>query len=135
MTLPTAGNQLFSGISTLEQALDYHLDRGIVLNSNVANVDTPGYQPVDLGFLPSPTPGPVPLLATDPGHIDPDARPAMMVPFSDPIISPGNDQNAVDMDRELAKTAANTIRYNIATELAARRLGMLKYAAGDGSGG
>ena len=130
----STSSQLFAGLSTLEQAMDYHLDRQIMLNSNVANVDTPGYQPVDLGFLAMPKPGPVSLEATDPAHIDPEARPAMMVPFTDPIVSPGNDMNGVDMDRELAKQAANTIRYDTAVEITSRRLAMLKYAAGDGLG-
>lgn len=128
---------LFSGISTLEQSLDYHLDRQVMLTANVANVDTPGYRPVDLGFLPPPLPEPggVLLARTTPGHIDPRDRPALLMPYEDPAASPGNDQNAVDMDRELAKVAANTMRYETASELVARRLASLRYAAGDGLSG
>lgn len=128
-------NDLFSGISTLEQSLDYHLDRQVMLTANVANVDTPGYRPVDLGLLPPPPPGQVLLARTDPGHIDPQARPALLMPYEDPSPTPGNDQNAVDLDRELAKVAANTMRYETASELVARRMGMLRYAASDGLSG
>jgi flagellar basal-body rod protein FlgB len=133
-------NDIFSGVSTLETSLDYHLDRQVMLTANVANVDTPGYRPVDLGLLPPPAPpargsGEVLLARTDPGHIDPQARPAMLMPYEDPSPSPGNDQNAVDLDRELAKVAANTLRYETASELVARRMGMLRYAIGDGLSG
>jgi flagellar basal-body rod protein FlgB len=129
---------LFSGISSLEQSLDYHLDRQVMLTANVANVDTPGYRPVDLGLLPPPPPPPgggMLLARTAPGHIDPQVRPALLLPFEDPAASPGNDQNAVDLDRELAKVAANTMRYETASELVARRMASLRYAAGDGLSG
>jgi flagellar basal-body rod protein FlgB len=130
-------SNIFSGISTLEQSLDYHLDRQVMLTANVANVDTPGFRPTDLGFLPSPAeaPGQILLARTQPGHIDPQARPALLLPYEDPATSPGNDQNAVDLDRELAKVAANTMRYETASELVARRLASLRYAAGDGLSG
>lgn len=125
---------LFSGLATLQESLDYHQDRQVMLDSNIANADTPGYRPVDLGFLPPPPPGTLGLDRTDGAHLDPRDRPALLVPFEDPSPAPGNDLNAVDMDRELAKVAANTIRYETAAEIAARRLGLLKYAAGDGTG-
>lgn len=128
-------NDIFSGVGTLLQSLDYHQDRQTMLSSNIANVDTPGYRPVDLGFLPAQRTGfGLQLTRTTGGHIDPAQGPARMVPFEDPSQSPGNDQNAVDLDRELAKLAANTLRYEGAAELMARRLGTLKYAAGDGVG-
>jgi flagellar basal-body rod protein FlgB len=126
---------LFAGVSMLGQALDYHLDRQVMLNANIANVDTPGFRPLDLGFVP-PSPqqkdGALLLARTAEGHIDPAAGPALLVPFEDPSPSPDNDQNAVDMDRELAKIAANTMRYETAAELMSRRMGLLRYAAGDG---
>jgi flagellar basal-body rod protein FlgB len=128
-------NQLFSGVANLEQALTYHLDRQVMLTANVANVDTPAYQPVDLGFVPPLEKGLVQLERTDTGHLDPLDGPPLLVPFLDPSPSPGNDLNAVDLDRELAKVAANTVRYETAAELMQRRLGLLRYAAGDGATG
>ena len=127
-------NDLFSGISTLEQSLDYHLDRQVMLTERSANVDTPGHRPVD-GLLPPPPPGQVLLARMVPGHIDPQARPALLMPYEDPSPTPGNDQNAGDLDRELAKVAAHTMCYETASELVARRMGMLRYAASDGLSG
>lgn len=131
----TSMTDVFSGVVTLEGALDYHLQRQVVLNSNIANVDTPGYKPFDLGLTPSVPVGNLGLMRTSEGHLAPYAPPGVMVPYTDATQTPGNDQNAVDMDRELAKLAANTLRYESASELISRRLGMLKYAAGDGTGG
>ncbi|MCS6915109.1 MAG: flagellar basal body rod protein FlgB [Myxococcales bacterium] len=124
-------SNLFSGTLRLEQSLDYHQDRHILLTSNIANVDTPGYRPVDLGLVPAPPAGELRLVQTHARHIDPQDHPPLIVPFEDPSPSPGNDQNAVDLDRELVKIAANTIRYETASELVARRLALLRYAAGD----
>ena len=143
---------LFGGVRSLQTAMDYHLDRQVFLNGNIANGNTPGYRPVDLGLLPDETQAPVEpagvgagdvalaslhglgLSRTAPGHLDPARRPALLVPFEDPAQSAGNDLNFVDMDRELAKAGANALRYETAAELMARRLSGLRYAASDGQG-
>lgn len=137
----TAPIDLYSGVRSLEVAMDYHLDRQVLLNSNIANSDTPGYRPLDLGLLPADRPGRGPggepgvlLARTAAEHLGPHGRGALLVPFEDPAASAGNDLNFVDMDRELAKVAANTLRYETAAELMARRLAALRYAAADGIG-
>lgn len=139
----TSSLDLFSGVRSLEVAMDYHLDRQVLLNSNIANSDTPGYRPVDLGLVPADNPlrdplggdaGAVRLSSTAGESLDPASHPALLVPFVDAAESPGNDLNAVDLDRELAKLAANTLRYETAAELMARRMGALRYAAADGVG-
>src|SRR5689334_19405025 len=38
----------FASVSSLQGALDYHMERHNLLVSNIAHVDTPGYRPVDL---------------------------------------------------------------------------------------
>lgn len=126
-------SDLFSGVSSLEQSLHYHMNRQVMLQSNIANVDTPGFRPVDLGLLPPEKGGTLALSRTEEGHIDPKSGPTLLIPFEDPSASPGNDRNEVDLDRELAKLAANTLRYEGAAEIVGRRLGLLRYAAGDGA--
>jgi flagellar basal-body rod protein FlgB len=127
----------FSSIDKLASAMTFHRERHAVLAGNVANVDTPGYRPYDItqhgaagGEL---------ELATSDGvaHMQPGAEPgaAYAKTFDDGGNLAGPDGNAVSMERELAKMDANRTRYATAAELVSRRLAMLKYAAGDGSGG
>ena len=53
--------------------------------------------------------------------------------FDDSPGGPGMDGNTVELERELAKIDANRVRYGTSTELASRRLALLRYAASDGS--
>jgi flagellar basal body rod protein FlgB len=55
--------------------------------------------------------------------------------FDDGGNTAGSDGNAVSLERELAKIDANRVRHSASAELASRRLALLRYAAGDGSGG
>ena len=119
---------------SLGGALSFHRDRQSVLASNVANVDTPGYQPFDLA--PPPDPGdPTALAVTDARHIPVaggqagDAGEPHL--FQDPGEA-GPDGNAVVLERELAKIDANRIRYGANAELVTKRFALLRYAAGDG---
>jgi flagellar basal-body rod protein FlgB len=41
-------SNLFSPVAPLQYALDFHMERHNLLASNLANVDTPRYKPVDL---------------------------------------------------------------------------------------
>jgi flagellar basal-body rod protein FlgB len=105
----------FDDIDRLEQAMTFHRERHAVLAGNVANVDTPGYQPLDLE------------------RIDPlAAGPLRTRAFADPDGSVGPDGNAVSLERELAKIDANRVRYGVSSELVSRRFAILRYAASDG---
>ncbi len=126
---------LFHSIDHLQDALDFHRERHAVLAGNVANVDTPGYEAIDIERA-------SPLLAqagamarTNERHFDlADAGAGAVRTFSDPSASPGADDNAVSVDRELAKLDANRVRYTTSADLASRRLALLRYGAGDGNG-
>jgi flagellar basal-body rod protein FlgB len=129
---------LFRGVEIGHRALDYHLERHNVLAGNVANVDTPGFRPLDLtraeetssAFSAS-------LARTDAGHL----RGGSAIDhggFSvaeEQGIHAGNDENAVSLEHELAKLSANHIRYESAARLVQMQLGQLRYAANDGTGG
>jgi flagellar basal-body rod protein FlgB len=105
---------MFSGVDALEGAMTFHRERHAVLAGNVANVDTPGYQPLDLERAPANADGTTSTVAfVDAG-------------------SPGADGNAVSLERELAKIDANKVRYAASAELASRRLALLRYTVGDG---
>ncbi|MEJ7603808.1 MAG: flagellar basal body protein [Kofleriaceae bacterium] len=120
-----------STVDSLQAALTYHRERHAVLAGNIANLDTPGFKPLDLAR--SPSDSTAVQATTDPAHIalaDSNASPR---PFEDAGALQGPDGNAVALERELAKIDANRTRYATTTELVSRRLALLRYAAGDGT--
>jgi flagellar basal-body rod protein FlgB len=106
-----------STLDTLAQALTYHRERHTVLAGNVANLDTPGYRPLDLARP----------------HEGSGGAPQVITSFDDGGAFQGPDGNAVSLERELAKIDANRTRYNTTAELVSRKIAMLRYAAGDGT--
>lgn len=122
----------FSTIDTMEAALTFHRERHTVLAGNIANLDTPGYKPVDLQRS---TPGDgVALEATQDGHLGgPTSAPSIVQAFADTNQMQSPDGNAVELERELSKIDANRARYAASSELVSRRIALLRYAAGDGT--
>ncbi len=120
-----------STIDSLESALTYHRERHTVLAGNVANLDTPGYRPLDLQRRS--TDGASNLAVTEPGHLASAGPSDLVTSFDDGGSLQGSDGNAVSLERELAKIDANRARYATSAELVSRRLALLRYAAGDGT--
>lgn len=113
----------------METALGFHRERHAVLAGNVANLDTPGYRPLDLVRAAA---SDASLATTNPGHLGGAGAAPLQTTFDDGGALQGADGNAVALERELAKIDANRTRYATTAELISRRLGMLRYAAGDG---
>jgi flagellar basal-body rod protein FlgB len=126
---------LFATIDTLQDAMTFHRERQGVLAGNVANVDTPGYRPLDLERLPAMEgAGGAGLATTNPRHISAgDGVPGAALTFDDAGTTAGADGNAVNLERELAKIDANRTRYTASSELVSRRMALLRYTAGDGN--
>jgi flagellar basal-body rod protein FlgB len=120
-----------STVDTLQAAMTYHRERHTVLAGNVANLDTPGYRPVDLDRRPAADPGE--LAVTHEGHIASPATTDFVTSFDDGGRLQSPDGNTVSLERELSKIDANRTRYSTASELVSRRLAVLRYAAGDGT--
>jgi flagellar basal-body rod protein FlgB len=120
-----------STVDTLQAAMTYHRERHTVLAGNVANLDTPGYRPVDLERRPAADPGAMAI--THEGHMGPPPAFDVVTSFDDggALVSP--DGNAVSLERELSKVDGNRTRYSTSSELVSRRLALLRYAAGDGT--
>lgn len=118
-------------VDALSQAMTYHRERHTVLAGNVANLDTPGFRPLDLARAPADDPSA--LETTSPGHIATTATAEVIASYDDGGAMQGADGNAVSLERELGKIDANRARYATATELVSRRLALLRYAAGDGT--
>lgn len=124
---------LFDSVDQLQTAMDFHRERHSVIAGNLANVDTPGYKPLDLERVDAGTPGAGGALATtSEGHLQAEGVSSTTVAFADGNDS-GADGNSVNLERELAKIDANRVRYQTSAELASRRLALLRYTAGDGT--
>ena len=111
-------NRLTDGLDFQAQALNLRSQRQRLLASNIANVDTPGYQARDLDFASalrqaSGQAGAGNSLATpNAGHLaarnDIGANATLRYATAS---QPGLDNNTVDMDRERASFADNTVKY------------------------
>ena len=121
--------------SMLRTRLEWAQARQRVLAENVANSDTPNFRPRDLAppkfdSLSAST-GPVRLATTESGHL--------------PGLGSGGDSfrtekrgaydlrpagNAVNIEDEMMKVAANQMDYQSATQLYSRSMGLLKTAIG-----
>jgi len=127
---------MFDAVDQMEGALTFHRERHGVLAGNLANLDTPGYRPLDLG-RPEPLAtenGGVAMASTDPHHLAPGAAATGGSATFEDAQNAGADGNAVNLEREMAKVAANRVRYATTTELVSRRLALMRYCATDGSG-
>jgi len=121
--------QIFESLDALERLLDYHTARHNVLAANLSNAETPGYQPKDLVFSDALSQAET-MQRTDPGHIGGAGGDLGPVEVRDD--TSGMDANGVSLERQMAKLAANRLRYETGIELARRQIGLLRYAATDG---
>ena len=92
-----------------------------VLSRNIANIDTPGYRPMDVRF------GEELRLAADVGDADATIVRASVV--ADPVAGAGRyDGNAIDLDRQMAKMAENALWHNIMIQTLNSRMNLLRTA-------
>ena len=124
--------------SRIERTLDVLSRRQEVLAANVANVDTPGYKAVDLGFdrvLDGELGKPFPLVRTSPGHFE-----AVLPESSEPEVVPVEglevraDGNNVQLERELLEMTMNRLRFDMAIRWAQGRIRALRTAINEGRG-
>ena len=125
-------------LSMLRTRLEWGQQRQRVLSENVSNADTPGYRARDLKAPKFNEPNQVPqdqlpgvgLARTQVAHLSGAMSGAS--PFKG---TPGNYEikptgNAVNLEEEMMKVAANQMDYQAATTLYTRSLGLLKTAVG-----
>jgi len=128
---------IFASVEVGHRALDYHLERHNILASNVANVETPGFRPRELvRDTPSTFQTVLALRTSDSAHLGAgaiDGHDRYRV-AEERVVNPGNDENAVSLERELSKLGANDLRYETAARVVQMQLGQLRYAASDGAG-
>jgi flagellar basal-body rod protein FlgB len=111
-------NRLTDSLDFQAQALSLRSERQRLIASNIANADTPGYVAREMNFaqaLKEATGAGQPaakLAASQPGHIAASASGGTFSTLSYAAPSQTNlDRNTVDMDRERASFADNTVKY------------------------
>jgi flagellar basal-body rod protein FlgB len=124
----------------LAQSLNYRLQRHNITSANIANAETPGYmaKKVDfeealsraidldkLGNSHSPHKDHIPLGAGSIAHSRVDV-------YDNPDINLANDKNTVDLEKEMAQLAENSILYKSAIELINRKIAQTRYAITEG---
>jgi flagellar basal-body rod protein FlgB len=125
-------------LTMLRTRMAWHQERQRVLANNVANADTPKFKPRDL--VPpdfgrtAPAAGPVALVRTDPMHL---SAPGAGGGSQSAVDSRGSYQarptgNAMSLEEEMMKVAANQMDYQMVTTLYSRGLGLIKTALGKG---
>ena len=111
-------NRLTDGLNFQTQALTLRSERQRLLASNIANADTPGFQAKDMDFAralreaSSETAQPGALRTTQSGHMAPPAgaRSESQKLYAT-AAQTSLDSNTVDMDRERANFADNSVKY------------------------
>lgn len=103
--------------SLLGKALDVSSERFTQIANNIANVNTPGYVSMDMNFddelrkrisgKPS-----IELVSTDPRHIVKQASLARTNILRPQNMVMRNDENSVDIEREIAALIENNIYYS-----------------------
>ncbi|HVE83614.1 MAG TPA: flagellar basal body rod protein FlgB [Myxococcales bacterium] len=127
----------------LERALDARLLRHTALAGNLANANTPGYQPRDVDFQAVlqqeqlSLPAPAAALAAE-GRLSVPVPAVPGLSGAPPIAAAtgaaaGMDGNKVDPDRTLAAIAQNALQYGAAARAAGKKLAILRYVASDGN--
>lgn len=128
---------------SLGAAVQFRQMRQNVINSNIANAETPGYKAKRLDFEEALSRavdiyGLGRMSADHPDHFAVNGNAISKVRadvYDNPDIALNNDGNTVDLEREMAELADNSIVYKAAIQLINKKLGGLAYAATEGQGG
>ncbi len=120
--------------------MNHRLMRHNLTSANIANAETPGYKAKKIDFeqqlsraldleefprMDSTSPGHFPIARGAIERVTPDV-------YDNPDVNLTNDKNSVDLEREMATLAENSILYKATVELIKKKLGAMKYAASEG---
>lgn len=122
-------------LNVVKQSLDVYADRGRVHARNVANAETPGYRAQEIRFeedlqLALRTQAAGTLSGTDDRHLGASGGlpPGKLGARNPQSAWTANGQNDVEIDREMADIAANTMRYTISADLVSRKYAGMRKA-------
>ena len=113
----------------MNKALDLRMQKQGLIQSNVANMETPGYTVQDFSFkkaMETAGANQGVLSRTNPKHIELDPVTATeSITFS-------REKRPVDLDEEMLKMAENQLMYEIATRMIGKKFDGLKYVIDEG---
>lgn len=123
-------SKIFGGsFAVTEKALDLRATRQGLIQSNIANINTPGYTVQDFNFkkVMERTMAAQPTLAvTNPDHIEPEpVALAESLTFS-------SEKRPVDLDEEMLKLSENQLMYQIGARLMSKEITDIRYAIDEG---
>jgi len=115
----------------LERSLDLRMARQNLIAANIANVETPGYRALDLNFeeVMKETAARLDAQESDGGAVS-AIDPVHVKLIADDAPSLGNDNNTVQLEKELGKLNENAMMFRIQTEFLAKKLTQMKEALG-----
>ena len=126
------------------QALQFSLDglaqRAQVASNDLANADTPNFKASEVTFEGSlrqalqGNAGPdLPLARTDGADIDPQSNPGAATVAETPLLNEmvTNDNNGVDVEREMTTLAETNVMYDAMSQLVQTKLSILRSALTD----
>jgi flagellar basal-body rod protein FlgB len=108
---------------TLAKSLDLRTQKQVVISSNIANADTPGYQAQELDFE-----GALGKALESNSSIE-NVKGELYNQINNVV---REDGNSVDRDAEMTSMAENQLLYNAAADLVKKKIALLKYAISDG---
>ena len=119
-------------LASLRTRMQWHQERQRVLSENVANADTPSFRPRDLAPMKpdQSTTGALTLARTNSSHLALGGGSTQFASARQNHLEVRPAGNAVDLEDEMMKVAANQMDYQAATTLYSRSLGLLKTAIG-----
>lgn len=123
-------DKLFGGtVEVMHQALNVRNQRQGLIQSNIANMETPGYKVQDFPFervMQRVISGQGELARTNKGHlaIDP-VESARVSQFR-------SEERPVDLDEEMLKLSENQLMYQVTTQLIAKKFEGLRHVIDEG---
>ncbi|HSR70142.1 MAG TPA: flagellar basal body rod protein FlgB [Acidobacteriota bacterium] len=120
-----------SGIDRMASYLDFAARRQQVINSNIANIETPGYQAKSLEFeslFREELESGLHLRTTRAGHVTgpPELIRETARVRTLPTGALGNDLNNVDLDQEMTQLAQNVLKFSAVSQMIQGRLQMIR---------
>ena len=124
-------------LSALRTKMQWHQERQRVLSENVSNSDTPRFRPRDLvepkfdkaGAVTG-SMGPLVMARTSASHMGPSGAQSSFDQNKNAGFETRPAGNAVNLEEEMLKSAANQMDYAAATSLYSKSLRLLKTAIG-----
>lgn len=116
-------------LSELTSHMSYRTVRQEIISSNLANVDTPGYTAKDVRFQQE-LDSRLKMVSTNPSHLSSSPHENSYAVQVDPFSRIGNDENTVDIDREMMKLSQNHILFNTSAQIIQNKLQALRNVIG-----